>query len=131
MQVGFILSLVFAILIAIFALQNSSQVMIDFIFKKIQISQAIVILVSASLGAVIATALNLVRQFKLNLKIKDLKRKITSLEEAKTKIEKKLTKYLEQQEELTNGDNMANNSGKNDDTRDENKKVKSPNIHSN
>lgn len=80
MQIAFILSLIFATIIAIFALKNADKVLIDFIFTKVEISQAIIIFVSAVLGAIIVAALGFIRSFKLKKKNKDLNNKLNSLE---------------------------------------------------
>lgn len=79
MEKGFILSLIFAAIIAIFALNNSDRVLIDLIFTEIQLSQAIIILISALFGAVIAAAFSWVRSLKSNKKIKNLNNEITEL----------------------------------------------------
>ncbi len=83
MQINFILSLIFATFIAIFALKNGNKVLIDFLFAKVNISQAIVIFISAILGAVIVAILGSVRSFKLKKKIKELKSKLVLVEDEK------------------------------------------------
>lgn len=86
MQKGFIFSLLFAILVAIFALKNANKVLIDFIFGKVSISQALVILISAILGAVIVAIIGSVRNFKLKKKVKELNKKIESIEVEKNEL---------------------------------------------
>ncbi|WP_099191373.1 LapA family protein [Tepidibacter mesophilus] len=81
MQLGFIISLIFAILVALFAVQNSGSVVISFLFAEFNISQALVILISAALGAIIVMLLGFIKQIKLKLKIKEQSKKIKSLEE--------------------------------------------------
>lgn len=90
MQAGFIISLFFAILVAVFALRNGNNVNIDFLFAKIQVSQAIVIFVSAALGAIIVTILGVVRHVKLSMKIKEQSKLIGSLESEKQLLDKKI-----------------------------------------
>jgi uncharacterized integral membrane protein len=68
----FIVSLVFAIIITIFALTNANPVVINLLFYKFQASQALVIFISAALGAVIVASLGLVNQIKLKSQIKTL-----------------------------------------------------------
>lgn len=75
MQAGFILSLVFATIVAIFALNNADKVLIDFIFNKVYISQALVIFLSAILGAVIVAILGSVRVLKLKKEVKELNKR--------------------------------------------------------
>jgi len=81
MQFGFIISLIFAILVAVFAIQNSGSVVISFLFAEFNISQALVILISAALGAIIVMLLGFIKQIKLKLKIKEQLKKIKNLEE--------------------------------------------------
>lgn len=95
MQVGFILSLIFAIIIAVFAIKNGNEVNIDFIVTTKQVSQAIVILVSTALGAIIVTILGLVRQVKLTMKIREQKSIIE-------KLRNNMDKELEDNVGLTN-----------------------------
>ena len=80
MQKGFIFSLIFAAIIAIFALANADKVAIDLLFTKVQISQAIVIFISTILGALIMALLGMVRTFKLKKEIKELNKLIEPLE---------------------------------------------------
>jgi uncharacterized integral membrane protein len=70
----FIVGLVFAIIITIFALTNANPVVINLIFYKFEASQALVIFISAALGAVIVTSLGLVNQIKLKSQIKTLRK---------------------------------------------------------
>ncbi|KPU28016.1 hypothetical protein TR13x_01315 [Caloranaerobacter sp. TR13] len=109
MEIGFIFSLIFAILVAVFALKNADSVMIDFFFAKIQVSQAIVIFVSAALGAVIVTILGLVRQLKLTLKIKEQARKIKKLEEEKTLLESRIEEIISEKDLKIETDFEASN----------------------
>lgn len=81
MQFGFIISLIFAILVAVFAVQNSGSVVISFMFAEFNISQALVILISAALGAIIVMLLGFIKQIKLKLKIKEQLKRIKNLEE--------------------------------------------------
>lgn len=75
MQAGFILSLVFATIVAIFALKNADKVLIDFIFNKVYISQALVIFFSAISGAVIVAILGIVKVLKLKKELKVLNKR--------------------------------------------------------
>ena len=94
MQIGFIVSLIFAIIITVFALKNGNDVSVDFILTKREVSQAIVIFVSAALGAIIVTLLGLVRQIKMSLKIREMSKKISALENDKKTLEEE-NKILE------------------------------------
>ena len=86
MQLVFVLSLVFAIIIAVFALNNGEKVTIDFLFSTKEVSQALVILVSTAFGAVIVAVLGLVAQIKLSLKVKEQGKQIKTLQEEKDEL---------------------------------------------
>ena len=77
MEKGFILSLVFALIVGFFALSNSEKVGIDLIFVTLEISQAIVIFISAFLGAIIVAILGWVRDLKYKKTIKELTKEKT------------------------------------------------------
>lgn len=83
-QFMFIVSLVFAIIITIFALTNASPVVINLFFYKLVASQALIIFISAALGAVIVTSLGLVKHIKLKNQIRALRK---SNEELSAKIQ--------------------------------------------
>ena len=83
MEKGFILSLFFAAIVAIFALKNGDKVLIDFLFTKVEISQAIIIFGSAILGAVTVSILTTMKNIKFKKEIKELNKKINSIQEEK------------------------------------------------
>lgn len=80
MQKSFVIILILAVIIGIFALGNSEVVSIDFIFTEIMLSQAIVIFICVLLGALVASLFGLIRLVSLKKEIKDLKLKNTSLQ---------------------------------------------------
>ncbi len=57
----FVLALLFALIVAVFALQNAGAVDISFLNQDISISQALVILFSAVFGALVVLMLSLIR----------------------------------------------------------------------
>lgn len=71
--------MVFAVIIALFAVANSEPVSINLIFKTYELSQAVVILVSAVVGALMVFVLNLVSKAKQAMKAKNLKKEIKEL----------------------------------------------------
>lgn len=79
MQKGFVIILILAVIIGIFALSNSEVVAVDFIFAEVMLSQAIVIFICVLLGALVASSFGLIRQMSLKKEIKELKTKNTSL----------------------------------------------------
>lgn len=86
MEKGFILSLIFAGIVGIFALSNSEKVAIDLIFTKVEISQAIVIFISAFLGAIIVAILGWVKDLRMKREIKELITQKDTAEEEKKKL---------------------------------------------
>lgn len=86
MDKGFIFSLIFAILVGLFALGNSNKVLIDLFFTEIEMSQAIVIFISALLGAIIVAFMGWVKTLKFKKEIKELHKQIESLEDDKEKL---------------------------------------------
>lgn len=80
MQKGFVIILILALIIGIFAISNSSVVTIDFIFTEVLLSQAIVIFICVLLGALVASIFGGIRQMSLKKDIKELKNKNKSLQ---------------------------------------------------
>ncbi|MCG8541981.1 MAG: LapA family protein [Clostridia bacterium] len=80
MQILFIFSLIFAILVSVFAVMNSEPVTIKLLWKQFEFSQAIVILGSAAFGAIIVAFLGIVNRVKASLKIRELQNKVKILE---------------------------------------------------
>ena len=76
----FVLSLIFALIVAVFAIQNAESVGVTLLFKKTEISQALIILISAVLGALIVAFLGLISQMKLKAAIRENKKIIAQLE---------------------------------------------------
>lgn len=87
MQLKFILSLILSIVVAMFAIQNSAAVPVNFFIYHLEISQALIILISAIIGAIIAFSLGLMKQFSINKTIKEKDKKIHELEVSITKLE--------------------------------------------
>lgn len=100
MEKGFVLSLIFAAIIALFALNNSEKVLIDLFFTEIQMSQAIIILVSTLFGAIIAAIFSGVRSLKSKKEIKRLKESVCQEEEAKNQIKSSFESLEEEKKRL-------------------------------
>ncbi|HZX47148.1 MAG TPA: LapA family protein [Clostridia bacterium] len=81
MQFKYVMALLFALMVAIFALLNAQPVTVDFIYDEFQISLALVILVSAFAGAVILGFLGIFRQVKESFKSREMNARIKNLEE--------------------------------------------------
>jgi uncharacterized integral membrane protein len=87
MQLGFIFSLIFAIIVTIFALQNSAAVNINFLFANVEVSQALVIFISAVFGAIIVAILGFYRGIKTKMNLKKSNKQLVTVEQEKTSIE--------------------------------------------
>lgn len=105
MQVTFIFSLIFAVLVAVFAVLNPGTVTINVLFAKFQTSQAVVILFSAFLGAILVYLLDLVKKIKSGLKNKDNEKKVKSLTEETEKLTKEVENYKSQNVDLMDENN--------------------------
>lgn len=80
MQSGFIFSLIFAVFIGLFALRNGGPVTIDLFFTEIAMSQALVIIFSALLGALVIYLLNFFKILHFKREIKTLNKKSESVD---------------------------------------------------
>lgn len=100
MQKNFIISLVFAIIVAVFAIQNSNNINVNFLTFTFTTSQAVIIFISALLGGIIASLFGLIREFKLKRTNKELNKKVVELENNLKEKEEKLSK----DKELNNSD---------------------------
>jgi lipopolysaccharide assembly protein A len=96
----FILSLLFAVVVTILALQNAGPVEVNFFTIKIAVSQALVILISTMFGAVIVMLLSLVRLVKLRSKVKNSTKTIIALEEENRQLIYKLEANTKNQKKV-------------------------------
>lgn len=64
MQKNLIITLLFSILIALFAIMNASAIPINLLLTQINVSTALVILISASLGAIVVYSVDAVSKIK-------------------------------------------------------------------
>jgi len=103
MQITYILALLFALIVAIFAIQNAQPVTVDFMFNEFQVSLALVILVSVFAGAIILGFLGIFRQIRTGLKTREMASKIKKLEEQLKDTQGKLTESEENLNKLTDG----------------------------
>jgi|AntRauTorckE6833_2_1112554.scaffolds.fasta_scaffold00017_14 uncharacterized integral membrane protein len=81
MQGTIIFGLIFAILIAIFAIQNASIVALNILMWEFEISLAVVVLGSIIFGALVIGIFSYFKQFQLKRKNRNLKLEIQSLQE--------------------------------------------------
>jgi lipopolysaccharide assembly protein A len=77
----FVLVLIFSLLVAVFTMQNAEAVDVQFLtFEFTQVSQALVILISAVAGALIALLFGTIRWVKDKTKLMGAKKSIAGLE---------------------------------------------------
>lgn len=99
MQKNIIITLLFSIVIAVFAILNAAAISVNLIFVTLEVSAALVILISASLGAVLVYFLNLAAKMKLKKISKATEVKYNKQQEA---FAVKEQGYLEDIESLKN-----------------------------
>lgn len=80
MRIGFIISLIFAIIIALFGIQNAAIISVNFFSAKFYISLALIIFVAAIIGAIVVTLLGVQKEFKLSRGNKLLTKKADNFE---------------------------------------------------
>lgn len=96
----FVLALIFALIVAIFALQNAGAVDVSFLTFELSISQALVILISAAFGALVVLLLNLVRWIKYQSKLRSMAKAVGVLEQENGLLKIRLEKYAAPKEQL-------------------------------
>ena len=87
MQIGFIVILIIAIFVAIFAIQNGTPVPMDLFFARYEMPLAVIMMICLILGAVMVLILGTTRQLKKRSEYKELKNRIKTLEGEKAQIE--------------------------------------------
>ncbi|MGD9569287.1 MAG: lipopolysaccharide assembly LapA domain-containing protein [Sedimentibacter sp.] len=83
MQIGFIVILIIAIFVAIFAIQNGAPVDVDLFFATFRTPLAVVMMSCIIIGAIIVLILGTTRQFKKRSESKEMKNKVKTLENDK------------------------------------------------
>lgn len=86
MQKNIIITLILSIFIAVFATLNSAAVPVNLIFTKVNLSAALVILISASIGAIIVYSIDAISKLKSKRKIKESEKTISSLTDDNKKL---------------------------------------------
>lgn len=99
MQLNIILMLIFAVIIALFAIMNAAVVTVSFLVTEVEVSLALVIIISALFGAIVVILFDSFKKIKTNKQIKDLNKKVTDSEVQKQAKEKELEALKAQLEE--------------------------------
>ena len=81
MQFIIVISMFFALFIALFAIQNATIITINILWYKFNMSQAVIILASALFGILIMLPFDIAKRIKHGIKINDLNNKIKRLNE--------------------------------------------------
>ncbi|EJO5347845.1 LapA family protein [Clostridium botulinum] len=84
MRNGFVLSLIMALIVAIFAIQNAAAIPIKILFWQVNLSLAIIILVSVIIGAVITGIMSIKKEMAIKKQNKELLNKMKELEKNNT-----------------------------------------------
>ncbi len=101
-QFLFLLSLIFAVIVCVFALTNAAPVTINLFFYKFEGSLALVIFLSAMLGAIILALLGVARFIKFRMEIKKLGKEKDTLIKEKELLIKQNEDLKSKNEELMN-----------------------------
>lgn len=112
MQLTIVISLVFAVFIALFAVQNAGVVVINFLWFEASMSQAVVILCSALVGVLIMLPFDAVRAIKHKLKINELNGENKKLKDELKKLEPRKEETAEPvKPQILVADNTADSTG--------------------
>lgn len=103
MQVGFIVILIIAIFVAIFAIQNGAPVDVDLFFATFRTPLAVVMMTCLIIGAVLVLILGTTRQFKKRSESKEIKNKLKTLEGDKTFADERIKAMETEMQTLKDG----------------------------
>lgn len=99
MRFNFIVALILSIIVASFAIVNSKIVTINLLFTTVSVSQALVIFISVSIGAIIALLFGFVKEIKLKKQLKEKKKEVKDLIKDKENLKEELTALKKEIEE--------------------------------
>jgi len=121
MQIYFVMALIFAVLVAIFAIQNSTPVHVQFLFWEIQrISQVLVILGAAAIGALIVLFMGAGKQIRLIWQVRQLTQQNSQLKNEHQQLKQQLNATPDQAMDAIQNENNKPNE-KNEPDKDTNK----------
>ncbi|MFO7819802.1 MAG: LapA family protein [Halanaerobacter sp.] len=99
MRLNFIVALILSIIVASFAIVNSKIITINLLFTTVSVSQALVIFISVSIGAIIALLFGLVKEIKLKKQLKEKRKEVKDLIKDKENLKGDLTALKKGREE--------------------------------
>ncbi|NLM04599.1 MAG: DUF1049 domain-containing protein [Clostridiales bacterium] len=91
MQIYFIFSLIASIILIVFAITNATPVPIKIFMLQYELSLALIIFICTAFGAIIATFIGFVKQFKLKKEIKNLKKENKELMNVQEKLNEEIS----------------------------------------
>ena len=98
-----IIALIFAVCVALFAVQNYEEVIIKFLFYNIKVSQALIIVLSTAFGVIIGLMAGLNSSFRASKSVKQMNKesaeaqqKIKTLENENKQLKDELEKLASQ-----------------------------------
>lgn len=100
MQKNILITLLFSIFIAIFAILNAQAVEVNFAFTSVNVSAALVILISASFGAIIVYSIDMVSKLKIKKRVKEIEKNLVTVTTENLSLKEKNTEYLTELTEL-------------------------------
>jgi uncharacterized integral membrane protein len=80
MQLGLVVGLIFGVIIAFFAVLNTDTVTLNYYFGQINASVALLVLVSAAMGALAVSVVGLVKQVRTGFALWDYRNKLGRLQ---------------------------------------------------
>lgn len=113
MEFKFIMFLILSVVVAIFTIQNSAAVTISFFMFNQEISQALIILISLIIGAIMAAFLGIIRRFSANKSIKEKDKLIKQLEKERDELKVSVEEYRNLITEKEGLDNMEEEADEN------------------
>ncbi|HYE80774.1 MAG TPA: LapA family protein [Clostridia bacterium] len=96
MQFIIVISMIISILIAFFAVQNAGVVVVNLLWYKVSMSQAVIILCSALFGVLIMLPFDIARTIKYKLKLMDLSGENKRLKEELKKCDSEKEKTVQE-----------------------------------
>ena len=101
MQIYWILALGFGIVIALFAVQNSSPVPISFLWLRVEdVAISVLVLISAALGALVTFLFGLGREIRLRMARRSSRRTVQSQEQRIAELEATVRRLEEEKASL-------------------------------
>lgn len=79
MQKNIIVTLILSVFIAVFAILNAAAVEVNLIFAKVNVSAALIILISASVGAIIVYSIDALSKRRTKKEIKEKEKTIVRM----------------------------------------------------